>query len=60
MKTTPVPAADYALKAGLPLFTPNNLKSAEIEAQLASHHADLCSCSIWIAVTGCHSNSTAA
>ena len=25
MKTKPVPAANYALKAGLPLFTPDNL-----------------------------------
>ena len=41
MKTTPVPTADYALKAGLPLFTPDHLKSAEIGAQLASHQADL-------------------
>ena len=41
MKTTPVPTADYALKAGLPLFTPDHLKSAEIEGQLASHKADL-------------------
>ena len=41
MKTTPVPTADYALKAGLPLFTPDHLKSAEIEVQLASHKADL-------------------
>ena len=41
MKTTPVPTADYALKAGLPLFTPDHLKSAEIEVQLASHQADL-------------------
>mgnify|MGYP001468906814 FL=1 len=41
MKTTPLPTADYALKAGLPLFTPDNLKSAKIEAQLARHQADL-------------------
>ena len=41
MKTTPVPTADYALKAGLPLFTPDHLKSAEIEVQLASHKAVL-------------------
>ena len=41
MKTTPAPTADYALKEGLPLFTPDHLKSAEIEAQLASHQADL-------------------
>lgn len=41
MKTTPVPTANYALKAGLPLFTPDHLKSAEIETQLASHQADL-------------------
>ena len=41
MKTTPVPTADYALKAGMPLFTPDHLKSAEIGAQLASHQADL-------------------
>ena len=41
MKTTPVPIANYALKAGLPLFTPEDLKSAEIEAQLAGHRADL-------------------
>ena len=41
MKTTPVPTADYALKAGLPLFTPEHLKSDEIEVQLAGHKADL-------------------
>ena len=41
MKTTPVPIATYADAAGLPVFTPDNLKSAEIEAQLASHDADL-------------------
>ena len=41
MKTTPVPTANYALKAGLPLFTPEHLKSTEIKAQLASHQADL-------------------
>ncbi len=41
MKTTPVPIANYALKAGLPLFTPEHLKSTEIEVQLASHKADL-------------------
>ena len=41
MKTTPVPVAAYADAAGLPVFTPEHLKSAEIEAQLASHDADL-------------------
>ncbi len=41
MKTTPVPIANYAQKAGLPLFTPEHLKSTKIEAQLASHQADL-------------------
>ena len=41
MKTTPVPTADYARKKGLPLFTPDHLKSADIEVQLASHEADL-------------------
>ena len=41
MKTTPVPVAAYADAAGLPIFTPEHLKSAEIEAQLASHNADL-------------------
>ena len=41
MKTTPVPTADYALKTGLPLFTPDHLKSTEIAVQLASHQADL-------------------
>ncbi len=41
MKTTPVPVADYALKSGLPLFTPEHLRSAKIRAQLASHQADL-------------------
>ena len=41
MKNKPVPTANYALKRGLPLFTPDNLKSAEIEVQLASHKADL-------------------
>ena len=41
MKNTPVPIANYAMKKGLPLFTPDNLKSAEMEVQLASHKADL-------------------
>lgn len=41
MKTTPVPVASYATKAGLPLFTPHSLKSTSIEAQLISHRADL-------------------
>ena len=41
MKTTPMPVAAYAHSADLPIFTPDNLKSAEIEAQLASHDADL-------------------
>ncbi len=41
MTTTPVPTAMYALEAGLPLFTPDHLKSAKIEDQLASHKADL-------------------
>ena len=41
MKTKPVPTAEYALKTGLPLFTPDHLKSAKIEVQLASHKADL-------------------
>ena len=41
MKTTPVPVATYADAAGLPIFTPDHLKSAEIEAQLAIHDADL-------------------
>ncbi len=41
MKTTPVPVARYALKAGLPLFTPTSLKHVNIEAQLTSHNADL-------------------
>ncbi|MFL2841914.1 MAG: methionyl-tRNA formyltransferase [Candidatus Puniceispirillaceae bacterium] len=41
MKTTPVPVAAYADVAGLPVFTPEHLKSAEIEAQLVSHDADL-------------------
>ena len=41
MKTTPVPVAAYASAAGLPLFTPDHLKSAAIEATLASHDADL-------------------
>ena len=36
MKINPMPVAHHALKAGLPLFTPDNLKSAKIEAQLAS------------------------
>ena len=41
MKTTPVPVAAYAIKAGLPLFTPNSLKPAIIKTQLTSHFADL-------------------
>ena len=41
MKNTPVPIANYALKKGLPLFTPDHLKSAETEVQLASFKADL-------------------
>jgi methionyl-tRNA formyltransferase len=41
MRTTPVPVAAYADAAGLSIFTPDSLKSAEIEAQLASHDADL-------------------
>ena len=41
MKIKPVPVASYAIKTGLPLFTPNSLKSANIEAQLISHSADL-------------------
>ena len=41
MKTTPMPVAAYAHSADLPIFTPEHLKSAEIEAQLASHDADL-------------------
>lgn len=41
MKTTPVPIANYAIKAGLPLFTPNSLKPVSIVAQLKSHQADL-------------------
>ena len=41
MKTTSVPVAAYADAAGLPIFTPDNLKSAKIQAQLASHDADL-------------------
>ena len=41
MKNTPVPTASYARKAGLPLFTPDDLNSPEIKAQLASHQADL-------------------
>jgi methionyl-tRNA formyltransferase len=41
MKTTPLPVAAYADAEGLPIFTPDSLKSAEIEAQLTSHDADL-------------------
>ena len=41
MKATPVPVADYAVKTGLPLFTPDHLTSANMEAQLANHQADL-------------------
>lgn len=41
MKTTPVPVASHAIKMGLPLFTPDSLKSANIETQLISHRADL-------------------
>ena len=41
MKMTPVPVAAYADAADLPIFTPDHLKSAEIEAQLAIHDADL-------------------
>ena len=41
MKITPVPVAKYAKKLGLPLFTPHNLKSDKIEAQLFSHQADI-------------------
>jgi len=41
MKPTQVPIAAYASAANLPLFTPEHLKSADIEAQLAAHEADL-------------------
>lgn len=41
MKTTSMPVANYALNAGLPLFTPDHLKSAKIKAQLASQRPDL-------------------
>ena len=41
MKTMPMPVAAYAHSADLPIFTPEHVKSAEIEAQLASHDADL-------------------
>ena len=41
MKITPVPVANYAINADLPLFTPDSLKPANIEAQLTSHQADL-------------------
>ena len=41
MKTKDVPVAAYANAANLPLFTPTHLKSTDIEAQLATHEADL-------------------
>ena len=41
MRTTSMPVADYAIKAGLPLFTPHTLNSADVKTQLESHCADL-------------------
>ena len=41
LKMTPLPVANYAKKMGLPLFTPDSLKPANIQTQLASHRADL-------------------
>jgi methionyl-tRNA formyltransferase len=39
-KPTPSPVHAYALQHGLPVFTPESLKSEEAQALFASHHAD--------------------
>ena len=41
MRSRPVPLADYAIKAGLPKFSPQSLLHKDVHKQLIEHEADL-------------------
>ncbi len=40
-KETPSPVHKFALEHNLPIYTPTSLKSAEVQAEFASHKADI-------------------
>src|SRR3982750_3417571 len=40
-KEMPSPVHDYALAHGLPVFTPETLRSPEAQAEFAAHKADI-------------------